>query len=584
MKKWKGILFDLQIFKECDSSSNKELKTNCPKPMNSSLAKKALNTFSALSAKKDDISPQQATEKSGDENPFIQAKPEEVVTADDFKASKPVVPKIKINLKNFNTPDSQKEEGSPPINVIDSDNIWAQVIDKDLNKQQLEEEKSLNSSEKKSEQHELDSNQDQSDKVEKLAHKEEHEDENQLNILEIIDNSDHSHHSEQHNEDEKEGANENIKEDKEDKEDNEGNKDNENKKEEYDENFIDKDDAKEDKKEEVKEDVQNNVEENVEKNVEENAEEKVEENVEKAVQEGNQEEIKEDMDEEVKEEVEKDIVKNEEKIDELIVKDLPKEKDEDKNAIDQEHSMNKAEEINRDIIVNEQEEETSKVEEGTEVQFEAPQDINERDTTEETPKFNEVENVDEISKSEPNPEIVDDTRNLNLLQKAVTLKEEGNEFFKNKEYAKARSKYARVFPYTKGLSSSGSGVDGMVEMAIKSKIKVSDGLCREATVLERDVNNNLAMIYIIEKDYTKAITKATLSLKIEETPKAYYRRGKAYGLKNDFENALKDLNTGLNKFKSEAKLFKDEILRTKKREKQFDKEEAERIGKAMSKN
>ena len=90
--------------------------------MNSSLAKKALNTFSASSAKKDDISPQQATEKSGDENPFIQAKPEEVVTVDDFKASKPVVPKIKINLKNFNTPDSQKE-GSPPINVIDSDNI-----------------------------------------------------------------------------------------------------------------------------------------------------------------------------------------------------------------------------------------------------------------------------------------------------------------------------------------------------------------------------------------------------------------------------------------------------------------------------
>ena len=79
------------------------------------------------------------------------------------------------------------------------------------------------------------------------------------------------------------------------------------------------------------------------------------------------------------------------------------------------------------------------------------------------------------------------------------------------------------------------------------------------------------MIFLKEKNYTKAIEKATNSINIEKNSKAYFRRGKAYALKNDYENAYKDFEEGKKINPDDEKLFDDEVLRTQQREKKYDK-------------
>ena len=58
---------------------------------------------------------------------------------------------------------------------------------------------------------------------------------------------------------------------------------------------------------------------------------------------------------------------------------------------------------------------------------------------------------------------------LNLLELARKYKQEGNELFKAGDLKKARTKYSRVFPYTKTLSG-GPGSDQMVAMAMKVRL------------------------------------------------------------------------------------------------------------------
>lgn len=52
---------------------------------------------------------------------------------------------------------------------------------------------------------------------------------------------------------------------------------------------------------------------------------------------------------------------------------------------------------------------------------------------------------------------------------------------------------------------------------------------------------NMATAFFMQKKYEKCIQKATLSLELKKTIKAYYRRGKAYGALEKFEEAAKDM-------------------------------------------
>lgn len=91
------------------------------------------------------------------------------------------------------------------------------------------------------------------------------------------------------------------------------------------------------------------------------------------------------------------------------------------------------------------------------------------------------------------------------------------------------------------------------------------------------------MVYLKEQNWTKAIEKATNSIKTEKTAKAYYRRGKAYAMKNDFDNAYKDFEDGKKLGTEESKLFDDEVAKTKQREKQYDKAQGKKYAGFLNK-
>ena len=49
----------------------------------------------------------------------------------------------------------------------------------------------------------------------------------------------------------------------------------------------------------------------------------------------------------------------------------------------------------------------------------------------------------------------------------------------------------------------------------------------------------------MQKKYEKSVEKATLSLNLRKTIKGYYRRGKAYGALEKYEEAAKDMKAAI---------------------------------------
>lgn len=197
---------------------------------------------------------------------------------------------------------------------------------------------------------------------------------------------------------------------------------------------------------------------------------------------------------------------------------------------------------------------------------------------ESTPKWKEVNKGDqnEESKEESQQKLVSEhAHKLNgLLDQAEGAKKEGNDFYKAKEYEKAIDKYSKVFAFTRSIVS-GEAEEGDTELAeaLQNTNSGEEGeiLKARAKNLERDANNNLARIYLVQKQWEKAIEKTTDSLNIEKTSKGYFRRGKAYAESNKFEEALKDFMTGKEQFPEDAKEFDSEIAKTKELENQYTK-------------
>jgi tetratricopeptide (TPR) repeat protein len=172
------------------------------------------------------------------------------------------------------------------------------------------------------------------------------------------------------------------------------------------------------------------------------------------------------------------------------------------------------------------------------------------------------------------------------LDQAKEQKELGNQFFKAKDFRKARMKYARVFPYTKAIMgmSAGSKVpiaNGMAEMALKMAKEegASPDLMYEAKALERDTASNMALVFLKEKNYKKAIEKATYSINVEKSSKAFFRRAQANILKGDFESAYLDFEESKKLDPDSEALIDAEVKKAQKAEKDYDKKEAQRMGK-----
>ena len=127
-----------------------------------------------------------------------------------------------------------------------------------------------------------------------------------------------------------------------------------------------------------------------------------------------------------------------------------------------------------------------------------------------------------------------------------------------------------MFPYTRsiGVRTTDNSDQGMIDMAMKaSGAEVSEEDKKIVADLERDTNNNFANIFFKEENWSKVIEKSTKSIAIEKNAKGYYNRGRAYAMKNDYENAYKDFEEGKSLFSDKTKLFTDEIKKAQKREK-----------------
>ena len=118
------------------------------------------------------------------------------------------------------------------------------------------------------------------------------------------------------------------------------------------------------------------------------------------------------------------------------------------------------------------------------------------------------------------------------------MKEEGNEYFKQQNYKKALSCYAKVPLFLNGLLSEEDELSKYAQnnpevMMNKEELDIVGSL-KQTTYL------NMSQIHIYNKQWSKALEKATKSLEIKETSKGYFRRGTAALELNDLDLAGSD--------------------------------------------
>ena len=132
------------------------------------------------------------------------------------------------------------------------------------------------------------------------------------------------------------------------------------------------------------------------------------------------------------------------------------------------------------------------------------------------------------------------------IVKALGLKEEGNAFFKEKEYDKAIRSYRRGTVSLKGLNNSNTGDDQVKTLLI-------------------GLQNNMAMIYAKQEKYKQALDVTKKALEVDsENLKALFRKGQMQRLLGDYDAAKETLKVGL-KVDPESKDIKKEMALLKKK-------------------
>ena len=124
------------------------------------------------------------------------------------------------------------------------------------------------------------------------------------------------------------------------------------------------------------------------------------------------------------------------------------------------------------------------------------------------------------------------------IKEAERLKSEGNALFKQQLYKPAMSCYHKVFFM---LNSILDPTDAMAQYTPKTHEKATEGTLYIVKALKANTYLNMAQIDLFNKNYEKAVDRASKSLEIEESVKGLYRRGCAYIELNELEKAKKDL-------------------------------------------
>ena len=135
----------------------------------------------------------------------------------------------------------------------------------------------------------------------------------------------------------------------------------------------------------------------------------------------------------------------------------------------------------------------------------------------------------------------------------LQLKDEGNQFFKQQDYAGAIKKYSKIRAFLKPMMPSGNGDQdntAFVDMiGKKDGSTVDDKLSVEektqAIQCQTSAFLNLSICFFLTQDYRKSIDRATESLNLQQSVKAYYRRAKGKAAIKDYWGAAADIKEAM---------------------------------------
>eukprot|EP00397_Hematodinium_sp_SG-2012_P056162 GEMP01069070.1.p1 GENE.GEMP01069070.1~~GEMP01069070.1.p1 ORF type:complete len:204 (+),score=28.47 GEMP01069070.1:75-614(+) len=136
------------------------------------------------------------------------------------------------------------------------------------------------------------------------------------------------------------------------------------------------------------------------------------------------------------------------------------------------------------------------------------------------------------------------------IKEARRFKEEGNAFFKEKEYKKALHRYHSVLLYTNGLhlegDESATNMDIATQMATTSADKVPKELSEDVRELQKSTWNNMTAVYLAldPPKNKKALEICQKILAIEPfNVKALFRCGQAQLRLGQIDEALENLKS-----------------------------------------
>ena len=119
-----------------------------------------------------------------------------------------------------------------------------------------------------------------------------------------------------------------------------------------------------------------------------------------------------------------------------------------------------------------------------------------------------------------------------MMKTAFDLKDEGNMYFKQKDYKKAISKYSKVELYLKPLAPpkiDTADIDPMMGMmgGNMKQFSLSEEEIKACHELQATAFLNHAVCWHLQQEYERAEANAKKSLLYNKTIKAYYRLGQA---------------------------------------------------------
>ncbi|XP_031554606.1 tetratricopeptide repeat protein 9C-like [Actinia tenebrosa] len=127
------------------------------------------------------------------------------------------------------------------------------------------------------------------------------------------------------------------------------------------------------------------------------------------------------------------------------------------------------------------------------------------------------------------------------LEQARILKDEGNAFYKQKDYKNAMKKYHQALMYVKGLFDQ-VPFQGMFLPETRFPDEETAIFKEKAQQIELSCFNNLAACHLAGGRWSKVLDNSSKVLQRQpDNAKALYRRGQAYMKLQDIDRAKEDL-------------------------------------------